>query len=119
MPMENARKQSREVLHERRQKVIRLLRAGVGIKLPIRAVGNDLARWGFTLQKLIKNADEQRPEAVKPWLNEPYPSIGIEALAKAQGGEIHWVDETAGVNTDVRGCGGQYLRGVGARDPAK
>ena len=73
----------------------------LSIKLSIRAVGNYLARWGFTPQKPIKKAYEQRPEAVKAWLDEQYPAI--EARAKAEGGEIHWGDETALVNTDVRG----------------
>lgn len=73
------------------------------IKLSIRAVGNYLKRWGFTPQKPIKKAYEQRPEAVKAWLDEQYPKI--EKLAKAEGGEIHWGDETALVNTDVRGRG--------------
>jgi transposase len=73
------------------------------IKLSIRAVGNYLKRWGFTPQKPIKKAYEQRPEAVKAWLDEQYPKI--EKQAKAEGGEIHWGDETALVNTDVRGRG--------------
>ena len=34
-------------------------------------------------------------------LDEQYPAI--EAQARAQGAEIHWGDETALVNTDVRG----------------
>ncbi|CAG9931992.1 IS630 family transposase [Candidatus Nitrotoga arctica] len=71
------------------------------IKLSIRAVGNYLARWGFTPQKPIKKAYEQRPEAVQAWLDEQYPAI--EARAKTEGAEIHWGDETALVNTDVRG----------------
>ena len=73
----------------------------LGIKLSIRAIGNYLARWGFTPQKPIKKAYEQRPQAVKAWLDEQYPAI--EAKAKAEGAEIHWGDETALVNTDVRG----------------
>jgi transposase len=43
----------------------------------------------------------KRPEAVKAWLDEHYPAI--ETKAKAEGGDIHWGDETALVNTDVRG----------------
>ena len=73
----------------------------LGIELSIRAVGNYLARWGFTPQKPVKKAYEQRPEPVKAWPNEQYPAI--EAKAKAGGAEIHWGDETALVNTDVRG----------------
>ena len=41
------------------------------------------------------------PEAVKGWLDNEYPAI--EQPAKAEGAEIHWGDETAVVNTDVRG----------------
>lgn len=67
----------------------------------MRTVGKYLARWGFTPQKPLKRAYEQRPEAVKAWLDEQYPAI--EERAKAEGGEIHWGDETALVNTDVRG----------------
>ena len=67
----------------------------------MRTVGKLLKRWGFTPQKPIKKAYEQRPEAVRQWLDEHYPAI--EAQAKAEGGEVHWGDETALVNTDVRG----------------
>ena len=62
-----------------------------------------LRRWGFTPQKPIRRAYEQRPEAVKKWLDEEYPAIAKRA--KSEGGEIHWGDETALVNTDVRGRG--------------
>lgn len=44
---------------------------------------------------------EQRPEAVKQWLDIEYPAI--EKRAKAEAAEIHWGDETAVVNTDVGG----------------
>ncbi|MCS6762944.1 MAG: IS630 family transposase [Candidatus Protistobacter heckmanni] len=71
------------------------------VRLSIRAVGDYLKRWGFTPQKPIKRAYEQRPESVKQWIDQEYPAI--EKRAKAEGGEIHWGDETALVNTDVRG----------------
>lgn len=38
---------------------------------------------------------------MREWLNDQYPAIAERA--KAEGGEIHWGDETALVNTDVRG----------------
>ena len=38
---------------------------------------------------------------MRQWLEHEYPAI--ERRAKAEGGEIHWGDETALVNTDVRG----------------
>ncbi len=78
-----------------------LIRREYGIELGARTVGKLLKRWGFTPQKPIKKAYEQRPEAVRQWLDEQYPAI--EAQAKAEDGEIHWGDETALVNTDVRG----------------
>lgn len=84
-----------------RAAVMQLIERECGVKLSVRAVGNYLARWGFTPQKPIKRAYEQRPEAVQQWLDEQYPAI--EARAKAERGEIHWGDETALVNTDVRG----------------
>ena len=81
--------------------VMQLIEQACGIKLCIRAVGNYLKRWGFTPQKPIKRAYEQRPEAVKKWLDDAYPAI--EKRAKAESAEIHWGEETAIVNTDVRG----------------
>lgn len=84
-----------------RAAVMELIKDTCGISLSIRGVGNYLKRWGFTPQKPIKKAYEQRPEAVKAWLDEQYPAI--EARAKQEGAEIHWGDETALVNTDVRG----------------
>ena len=84
-----------------RAAVMQLIEQECGLKLGVSTVGKYLARWGFTPQKPIKKAYEQRPEAVKAWLDEHYPAI--EAKAKAEGGEIHWGDETALVNTDVRG----------------
>lgn len=71
------------------------------IDLTERCVGNYLKRWGFTPQKPIKRAYEQQPEAVRKWLDEVYPAIALKA--KAVGAEIHWGDETAVMNTDVRG----------------
>ena len=84
-----------------RAAVMQLIERECGIKLTVRGVGNYLKRWGFTPQKPIKKAYEQRPEAVRAWLDETYP--GIETRARAEGAEIHWGDETALVNTDVRG----------------
>lgn len=61
-----------------RAAVMQLIEIQCGIKLHVRSVGKYLARWGFTPQQPIKRA-------------------------KAEGAEIHWGDETALVNTDVRG----------------
>ena len=86
-----------------RAAVSQLIDQEYGIKLHVRSVGKYLKRWGFTPQKLIKRAYEQNPEAVQAWMQGEYP--GIEQRARQEGAEIHWGDETALVNTDVRGRG--------------
>jgi transposase len=86
-----------------RAAVVELIERECAVVLSKNAVGLYLKRWGFTPQRPVKRAYEQRPEAVKAWLDEQYPAI--EKQAKAEGGEIHWGDETALINTDVRGRG--------------
>lgn len=78
-----------------------LIHQQLGIKLPVRTVGHYLKRWGFTPQKPIRKAYEQKPAAVKKWLEEEYPAIAQRA--KAEGAEIHWGDETGLRSDDVRG----------------
>lgn len=82
-----------------RQAVQELIKSRFSIVMPIRTVGEYLKRWGFTPQKPLKRAYEQRPAEVKKWLNEEYPSIA--ARAKKEGAEIHWGDET-GVRSDCQ-----------------
>ena len=84
-----------------RAAVMVLIEREYGVQLHVRSVGKYLARWGFTPQKPIKRAYEQSPVAVQAWLDDTYPAIAERA--KAEGGEVHWGDETALVNTDVRG----------------
>jgi len=83
--------------------IARLIEQEFGLVLPIRTVGEYLKRWGFTPQKPIRRAYEQRPEAVQAWLDKDYPDIARRA--QHEGAEIHWGDETALANTDVRGRG--------------
>src|SRR5919112_5034720 len=75
-----------------RQAVQELIKQQVGIRLPIRTVGEYLQRWGFTPQKPVRKAYKQDPEEVAEWLETKYPEI--EARAAKEGGEIHWGDET-------------------------
>jgi transposase len=75
-----------------RQAVQELIEQQVGIRLPIRTVGEYLRRWGFTPQKPVRKAYKQDPEAVAEWLEKKYPEI--ERRAAEEGGEIHWGDET-------------------------
>lgn len=84
-----------------REAVMVYIREHFGIEISVRTVGDYLKRWGFTPQKPIKIAYEQKPEAVKQWLQEDYPAIS--SRAKAENAEIHWADETAVMNSDVRG----------------
>jgi transposase len=86
-----------------RQAVLQLIVDRLGIQLPIRTVGEYLKRWGFTPQKPIKKAYEQRPAAVRHWLDAEYPQIA--ARAKTEGAEIHWGEETGLRSDDVRGRG--------------
>jgi transposase len=86
-----------------RQAVGLLIKAKYGIKMPVRTIGLYLERWGFTPQKPAKRAYEQRPEAVKKWLNETYPQIAADA--KKEAAEIHWGDETGLRSDDHRGRG--------------
>lgn len=86
-----------------RAAVGQLVQAQCDVKLPVRTVGHYLKRWGFTPQKPIKKAYEQRPEAVRQWLDDEYPAIA--ARAKQEGAEIHWGDETGLRSDDVRGRG--------------
>ena len=75
-----------------RQAVKELIYKKFKITLAITTVGNYLRSWGFSSQKPLKKAYEQKPEAVKKWLNEEYPSI--KEKSKSENGEIHWCDET-------------------------
>lgn len=72
-----------------------------GIELGLSTISDYLRRWGFTPQKPILRAYEQNPKAVEKWIKEDYQAIA--SRARAEGAEIHWADETAVVNTDVRG----------------
>jgi transposase len=80
-----------------------LLRQRYGVRMPVRTIGHYLKRWGFTPQKPLKRAYEQRPELIDRWLTHEYPAIA--ARAKAEGAEIHWGDETSLSTSDPRGRG--------------
>ncbi len=80
-----------------RRAVQELIEQETEVKLAIRTVGKYLSLWGFTPQKPLRKAYEQRPKEVKRWLEESYPEI--KARAKQQGAEIYWGDET-GIRND-------------------
>lgn len=86
-----------------RAAVMLLIERECDVRMIVRTVGKLPKRWGFTPQKPIRRAYEQNPVAIRKWLDEIYPAIAERA--KDEGAEIHWGDETALVNTDVRGRG--------------
>jgi transposase len=69
-----------------------LIRRYFGVDMPVRTVRSYLQRWGFTPQRPLKRAYEQKPELVQKWMTEEYPAIAERA--KAEGAEIQWGDET-------------------------
>lgn len=80
-----------------------LIQRRYGVRLPVRTIGHYLKRWGFTPQKPLKRAYEQRPEVIERWLTHEYPAIA--ARARREGAEIHWGDETCLSTSDSRGRG--------------
>lgn len=76
-----------------RKAVQEAIKLRFGIDMPIRTVGEYLKRWGFTPQRPVKRAVEQRPELLDAWHKVIYPAI--VKRAKAEGGEVYWADETA------------------------
>jgi len=75
-----------------RKAVGQLIQRRYGLRLPVRTLGEYLKRWGFTVQKPVQKALEQKPAAVRRWLRAEDPAI--VAQAKAEGAEIYWGDQT-------------------------
>ena len=75
-----------------RQAVRALIARETGVWLSLSVVGDYLRAWGFTAQRPMRRATERQEGAVRAWLESTYPAIARKA--KAQGGEIHWADET-------------------------
>ncbi|MBS1942524.1 MAG: IS630 family transposase [Bacteroidetes bacterium] len=84
-----------------RQAVREMIERRYDRKLSVRGVGEYLKRWDYTPQKPLQKAYEQRPAAVRKWLDEDFPKL--KALAKVEGAEILWCDETGLRSDDVRG----------------
>jgi hypothetical protein len=70
-----------------------------------------LFTWGrvwITPQRPARRAVQQDPEAVAKWLKEDYPAVAKRA--RAEGAEIHWLDE-AGLRSECNGGRGYSPRG--------
>lgn len=84
-----------------RKAVGQLIRERYGVELAERSMSEYMKRWGFTAQKPMHRAFEQRPAEVLKWKAETYPAIARRA--KREGAEILWGDETGVRNDDIRG----------------
>lgn len=80
-----------------REAVQQLILNKFGIELSRWQVGRYLKSWGYTPQKPIRKAFEQKPEKVKEWLETEYPTI--KKKAKAENAIIYFGDET-GMRSD-------------------
>jgi len=68
-----------------------LLRDQFGVDVSVWTVGRYLKSWGFTPQKPVYKAYEQKSPEVRKWLKSDYPAI--KERAAEEGAEIHWADE--------------------------
>lgn len=80
-----------------REAVQQLIEDRYGVVLSRWQVGRYLKAWGYTPQKPIAKAFEQKPERVKKWLEEEYPAI--KERAGKENGTIYFSDET-GMRSD-------------------
>lgn len=80
-----------------REAVQQLIANKFGIELSRWQVGRYLKSWGYTPQKPISKAFEQKPEKVKQWLEKEYPAI--KKRAQKEKAVIYFGDET-GMRSD-------------------
>ena len=80
-----------------REAVQQLIFEKFGIELSRWQVGRYLKSWGYTPQKPISKAFEQKPEKVKEWLEKEYPAI--KKKAQKENAVIYFGDET-GMRSD-------------------
>ena len=80
-----------------RDAVKQLITDKYGVTLSRWQIGRYLKSWGYTPQKPISKAFEQKPEKVKAWLEKEYPAI--KKRAKKENAVIYFGDET-GMRSD-------------------
>lgn len=80
-----------------REAVQRLISEKFSVELSRWQVGRYLKSWGYSPQKPITKAFEQKPEKVKEWLEKEYPAI--QKKAKKEKAVIYFGDET-GMRSD-------------------
>lgn len=74
-----------------REAVAKLIHQKFRKRLSIWTVGRYLKRWGFSPQKPVRRAFEQKPKEVQQWLEKEYPAIRQQA--KREKALIFWGDE--------------------------
>lgn len=62
-----------------------------GVEVSVWTIGRYLKSWGFSPQKPVYKAYEQKSPEVKQWLKKEYPAIKERAVE--ENAEIHWADE--------------------------
>ena len=67
------------------------LRNAFGVDVSVWTIGRYLKNWGFSPQKPVYKAYEQKSPEVRKWLKKEYPTI--KQRAAEENGEIHWADE--------------------------
>jgi hypothetical protein len=75
-----------------RSVVASLIEEKFKIQLGLTAVGALLARLGLKPQKPLQRAYQRDPEAIEKWQCETFPAIA--KLAKKQGGDVYFWDES-------------------------
>lgn len=80
-----------------REAVQQLIEQRYGIVLSRWQVGRYLKSWGYTPQKPIRKAFEQKPTQVKQWIEKEYPAI--KKRAAQEKATIYFGDET-GMRSD-------------------
>lgn len=80
-----------------RESVQQLIERRYGVTLSVKQVGRYLKLWGYTPQKPIRKAFEQKSEQVKQWLEKEYPAI--KKRATKEKAVIYFGDET-GMRSD-------------------
>jgi len=86
-----------------RRAVRDLIKKQTGLALPIRTVGECLARWGYTPQRPFRKSRKRDPVEVQRRLAVTYPEIVKRAASERA--EIHWGDEMGVRSTSFSGRG--------------
>ncbi len=80
----------------------------IGKPMKRRTMNDYLLKWGFTPQVPVSRAYEQKPEAIRQWVEVDYPAIEQRALA--ENALILWCDET-GISNQANVCRGYAREG--------